>query len=148
MPDIMHLIQIDASPERVYRTLTTAEGIRNWWTRDADVGEKTGETGEFRFNGRRFVARVKIEELEPPVRVGWTVLAGAPGWGNTITFDLQPDSAGTRLSFAHRGFKAADDNYAGATTRWGAYLISLKQYLEIGKGSPNPDDIFASARPD
>jgi uncharacterized protein YndB with AHSA1/START domain len=31
MPDIMHLIKIHASPERVYQTLATAEGIRNWY---------------------------------------------------------------------------------------------------------------------
>jgi hypothetical protein len=27
MPDIMHLVKINASPERVYHALTTAEGI-------------------------------------------------------------------------------------------------------------------------
>jgi uncharacterized protein YndB with AHSA1/START domain len=37
MPDIMHLVKINASPERVYQALTTPEGIRNWWTRDADL---------------------------------------------------------------------------------------------------------------
>lgn len=46
----------------------------------------------------------------------------------------------TVLAFAHRGFKQADDKYASANTRWGFYLLSLKRYLETGKGSPNPDD--------
>jgi hypothetical protein len=44
------------------------------------------------------------------------------------------------LAFAHRGFKRADDGFAGATTRWGFYLVSLKRYLEGGQGSPNPVD--------
>jgi len=43
MPDIMHLIKIRVSPERVYEALTTAEGIRNWWTRDAVLDSKIGE---------------------------------------------------------------------------------------------------------
>jgi hypothetical protein len=45
----------------------------------------------------------------------------------------------TVLAFAHRGFKCADDGFAGATTRWSFYLVSLKQYLESGRGTPNPD---------
>lgn len=40
MQDIMHLIRIRVPPERVYQTLTTSEGIRNWWTRDAEFRSK------------------------------------------------------------------------------------------------------------
>jgi hypothetical protein len=54
-------------------------------------------------------------------------------------FDLKPDGNDTTLLFAHRSFKNADDEYASATTRWGYYLLSLKRYLETGKGTPNPD---------
>jgi hypothetical protein len=42
--------------------------------------------------------------------------------------------------FAHRDFKASGENIASATTRWGFYLLSLKRYLETGKGTPNPED--------
>ena len=42
MPDIMHLIKIRVSPERVYQAITTAEGIRNWWTRDAVLDSRIG----------------------------------------------------------------------------------------------------------
>ena len=147
MADIMHLVQIHASPDRVYQALTTADGVRNWWTRDAVLGSKVGDTGEFGFNGHRFVVKVKVDELEPPVRVSWKAISGTPGWdGTTITFDLRAAGRDTVLSLAHRGFKQADEGYATATTRWGAYLVSLKQYLETGNGAPNPDDIFG-ARP-
>ncbi len=52
MPDIMHLISIQSSPERVYQALTTAEGIRNWWTRDADLDSREGEF-RFSYSGER-----------------------------------------------------------------------------------------------
>lgn len=144
MPDIMHLVRIDTSPERVYEAITTAAGVRRWWTRDAVLEPKIGAVGEFGFNERRFVAKVRVDELAPPARARWTVVAGAPGWGPTITFGLQPGGRGTVLSFAHRGFAHADDGYASATTRWGAYLISLKAYLETRSGSPHPDDLFTT----
>jgi len=139
MPDIMHTLKIHASPDQVYDAIATAEGIRNWWTRDAVLDSKVGGTGEFGFFGRRFIAKVTIEELTPPQRIVWKVANAAWG-GDTIVFEVRPEQAGARLSFFHRDFKEADQRYASATTRWGFYLLSLKNYLETGKGSPNPDD--------
>jgi hypothetical protein len=46
------------------------------------------------------------------------------------------------VEFSHIGFKKSDDLYVGSNTRWGFFLLSLKDYLEKGKGSPVPDDIF------
>src|SRR6516165_4045534 len=46
MPEIMHLIKIRASQDKVYQAVSTAEGIRDWWTRDAAFDAKVGGTGE------------------------------------------------------------------------------------------------------
>jgi uncharacterized protein YndB with AHSA1/START domain len=139
MQDIMHLIKIHATSERVYEAITTAEGIRQWWTRDATIELKVGAAGEFGFNGKRFVAKVTVEELNPVTRVRWKVTNSA--WqGNDIEFNLKTDGNDTTLLFAHRGFPRADEGFASATTRWGFYLFSLKRYLQTGKGTPNPDD--------
>ncbi len=142
----MHLIKIRATPERVYQALTTAEGIRNWWTRDADLDSRVGGAGQFRFYQGKGVTHVIVEDLKPPTRVSWkTLSANAPGdWpGTTINFDLRPDGNGTILHFAHRGFAQADEGYALVTTGWAYYLVSLQQYLETGKGAPHPDIDFA-----
>ena len=118
MPDIMHLVKIHASADQVYQAITTAEGVRNWWTRDTAL------------------------ELTPQTHVGWKMISsGLPAFdGTTVAFDLRANGGDTMLAFAHRGFKRADDGFAGATTRWGFYLVSLKRYLEGGQGSPNPVD--------
>jgi uncharacterized protein YndB with AHSA1/START domain len=63
MPDIMHLIKIHAAPEQIYKAFTTADGVRNWWTPDADLDSDIGGTGEFRFYERRFIIRVGVQEL-------------------------------------------------------------------------------------
>jgi uncharacterized protein YndB with AHSA1/START domain len=139
MHDIMHLIKIHAPSERVYEAITTAEGIRQWWTRDAAIESKVGAVGEFGFSARRFVAQVTVEELDPTTRVRWRV-ANSAWQGNEIAFDLKAKDRDTTLLFAHRGFPHADQGYASATTRWGFYLLSLKRYLQAGKGTPNPDD--------
>ena len=147
MPDIMHLLKIKATPERVYQALTTAEGIRNWWTRDADLDNKIGGEGEFRFNsyGSGYATCVKVTELTPPLRVAWeTTSSFRPEWLNTtIIFDLRPESSATVVLFAHRGFPQANDAYAVCTTGWGYYLVSLQQYLETGEGRRVPGIDFA-----
>ena len=136
---IMHLIKIHASPERVYEAITTADGIRQWWTRDATIEPKVGAAGEFGFYGKRFVAKVTVEELDLVTRVRWKVANSA--WpGNDIEFNLKADGNDTTLLFAHRGFPRPDEGFASASTRWGFYLLSLKRYLQTGTGTPNPDD--------
>jgi uncharacterized protein YndB with AHSA1/START domain len=137
--DIMQLIKIHAPSERVYEAITTADGIRQWWTRDAAIEPKVGAAGEFGFYGKRFVAKVTVEELNPATRVRWKV-ANSAWQGNDIEFNLKADGNDTTLLFAHRGFPRADEGLASATTRWGFYLFSLKRYLQTGKGTPNPDD--------
>ena len=144
MPDILHLLTIDAPPERVYQALTTTEGVRNWWTRDATLDSHVGGSGEFAFYDRKTVTKASIAELVPPSRVGWRIADSTlPSWhGTSISFDLRPEGEGTVLRFAHRGFREADDNYARVTTGWGYYVASLRKYLETGTGMPHPDVDF------
>ena len=146
MPDILHRLTIHAPPERVFEALTTAEGIRNWWTRDADLDAHIGGAGEFRFYGGSGMTSVRVDALDAPHSVGWTTLsANAPGgWdGTTITFELTADGTDTVLSFAHRGFAEANEGYALVTTGWAYYLVSLQHYVETGKGAPHPERDFA-----
>jgi uncharacterized protein YndB with AHSA1/START domain len=132
MADIMHLVKIAAPLERVYEALTTTEGIRNWWTRDAELDATIDGTGTFRFNDGASVTTVTVKELEAPLHVVWkTVSSFRPEWlGTTIHFDLRAENDGTVVSFAHRGFKEADERYAQITTAWGVDLHNLKEYLE------------------
>jgi uncharacterized protein YndB with AHSA1/START domain len=82
MPDSMHCIRIHASAERVYHALTTTEGIRNWWTRDAQLDSRIGGIGEFRFYQGEGTTTVRVDQLEPTARVSWTTIsANAPGVG-------------------------------------------------------------------
>ncbi len=139
MHDIMHLIKIHASSGRVYEAITTADGLRQWWTRDAAIEPKIGAAGEFGFYGKRFVAKVSVTALSPFTLVRWKV-ANLAWPGSDIEFNVKADGNDTTLLFAHRGFPRADEAFASATTRWGFYLLSLKRYLQSGNGTPNPDD--------
>src|SRR5215813_14566285 len=143
MPEIMHLIKIRAAQDRVYQAVSTADGIRNWWTRDAALDARVGGTGEFGFYDHRMFINVRVAELTSPGHAAWDVVSSKGGVfdGTSISFDLNSEEGITSLLFAHRGFRPDGNNIASATTRWGFYLLSLKRYLETGKGSPNPEDM-------
>ena len=132
MPDIMHLVTIDSAPDRVFNALATAEGVRSWWTHDADLDGYLGGIGEFRFYGGSKVTKVEITELNRSERVRWKVVSSfRPEWASTtILFDLKAEETGTMLRFAHCGFPQPDDDYAICTTGWGIYLERLKAHLE------------------
>ena len=142
MPEIMHLIKIRAARDKAYQAVATAEGLRNWWTRDAALDPRVGGVGEIGFNGHRFVIKLRVAELTPPDHVAWDNVSSTSGVfdGTRITFDLKSDEGITSLLFAHRRFKTGSDTIAAPTTVWGFYLFSLKRFLETGKGSPNPED--------
>jgi uncharacterized protein YndB with AHSA1/START domain len=142
----MHCLRIDAPVERVYRAITTAEDVRNWWTRECELDGTVGGLGAFSFYNGRVVTKVRIDALKPLVHVGWTTIEStAPGgWqGTTMRFDLRAEADLTVLLFAHRGFAEANEYYARVTTGWGYFVVSLQQYLETGKGAPAPDLDFA-----
>ena len=142
MPDVLHLLMIHAPRERVYEAIATADGVRNWFSRDADLEPRVGGSGEIRFaNGQR-ITNVEIEELEPAGRIVWKVVSAAmPTWADTrIEFRMAAADDGTMLRFAHRGFDDTDDFFAMSATARANFLISLKQYAETGEGTPHPDD--------
>jgi uncharacterized protein YndB with AHSA1/START domain len=124
-----------SSAGRCLFRLTTPEGVRSWWTADADLDANVGGGGEFRFYGGEKITRVRIDELTPPRRVAWTVVDSfRPEWvGTTITFDLRSTAEGTELLFAQRGYPQADENYAVCTTGWGIYFTRLSEHLKTGR---------------
>lgn len=135
MPDIMHLVTINAPAADVYRGLTIPAGIHGWWTQDADLDPQVGGAGQFRFYGGTKVTTVAIAELDPAARVEWKVVDSfRPEWrGTQISFDLREVDGSTELRFRHSGFPLADDDYAVCTTGWGIYLGRLRDSLEAAR---------------
>lgn len=137
MPDMHHEIPIEASSADVYRALTTAEGLRSWWTADSQAEAKVGGTTELGFYGRSTVFRMRIAELKPNQRVVWECVGDDEEWkGTRLTWDLTPKGEKIVLHFVHADWHALSSYFAACTTTWGMLLYRLKDYLE-GR-SPGP----------
>jgi uncharacterized protein YndB with AHSA1/START domain len=139
MPDILHRIATKATtPADVLPALTTIDGLASWWTTDTQGDADVDGVIRFRFVPGGF--DMKVLEITPD-RVRWEVADGPQEWkGTTITFDLKQDGEYTVLLFKHEGWREQVEFMNHCSTKWASYLLSLKEYVETGKGAPSRND--------
>jgi uncharacterized protein YndB with AHSA1/START domain len=137
---IIHAVHIHAEPAAVFRSLTTANGLRGWWTTRVEAEEREGGVISFTFAGD-FHPRMKQTRLDPGRRIDWSCVSGHPNWqDNTFTFSLEERKGETLLMFS-QGYarELSDEVYGTYNFNWGYYLNSLKLLCEQGVGVPfNP----------
>jgi len=137
MAELKHQISIRAAKEQVYSALTTANGLRSWWTADANAEEKVGGKAEFGFDRRAMVFRMKIEQLDPDKKVAWSCHGDNPEWNGTrLAWELAPEGGSTTVRFTHSGWKEVTELYAICNSSWGELMHRLRDFAE-GK-NPGP----------
>jgi uncharacterized protein YndB with AHSA1/START domain len=146
MPDIIHRIGIKAPIAKVYDALSTVEGVAAWWTSDTSGSSGIGEKIKVRFNTKegKEVGSMDMEvtALERDKKVQWRFTAGPEEWiGTDATFDLYQDGEFTIVLFGHRNWREAIEFMAHCSMKWGVFMLSLREFVETGKGRPSPDDI-------
>lgn len=137
MKTIIHAVHLHASPTTVYDALTTADGLRKWWTTQVSVQPYVGGLIHFTFHGD-FHPQMQQMVLERPRLVRWTCVAGHPNWqDNTFVFTLEARNAETLLTFVQEyAQELSDETYGTYNFNWGYYLGSLKRLCETGMGTP------------
>lgn len=140
MPDIVHRVGIRATPRKVYAALTEQNGLAGWWTTSVKASPKVGAILQFRFGNHGF-NRMTIVRLAPSRQVQWRCVGGAKEWiGTRLTFELKRQGSRTIVLFAHRGWRKQAEFMHYWSTKWAMFLLSLKSFLEKGKGTPYPND--------
>ncbi|WP_406046605.1 SRPBCC domain-containing protein [Kribbella sp. NBC_00889] len=136
MVDILHRIAVEGiAPQTVFDAVATRAGIASWWIGDTSGDDAVGGTLDFG-------AGIKSTVVERrPERVSWQVTEGFEEWiGTRITFDIRRDDDWTVVLFKHEGWAEPAEFMHHCSTKWGVFMVSLKQYLETGTGSPTPHD--------
>ena len=150
MVDILHRVGATVSPAEVYAALTTTDGLAGWWTEDTKAEGDAGEVGgivRFRFDGAPEPAGfdMLVRDLRPGERVLWEVVDGPEEWiGTEVVFELSQEEDFTIVMFAHTGWREAVPFMNHCSTKWGTFLMSLKQLVETGSGQPAPHDVQVS----
>jgi len=128
MADIVHMIQITASPGSVYELVATGTGFAQWWAED--VVEREDGAVELGFFDRATLYRLRPVVLRPGELASWRCETGDEWQGTTIEFALEPAKSGATLRFGHRGWRAPTDYFVSCNTTWGGLMFRLKAAAE------------------
>ncbi|HEY0755643.1 MAG TPA: SRPBCC domain-containing protein [Ktedonobacteraceae bacterium] len=128
---------IKASPQRVFRALSTKEDLERWFLVKAEIDLRLG--GAIRFAWEPDMFKVgTILVCEPPHRLSYTW--ETPGDDpTTITFELTAENEGTHLRLTHTGIGEGEDwdtYYNSINGGWSAHLKDLTSWIETGICDP------------
>jgi uncharacterized protein YndB with AHSA1/START domain len=136
MPDILHRVGINASPQKVFAALATIEGLQHWWVAAASGNAKPGGVIDFGFC-TMWVAAAKPKKL-----VHWRCVSGPKEWiGTEVSFKLKQEDGQTFVLFKHAGWNKAVDFMHHCSTKWATFLLSLRDWVERAEGRPAPYDL-------
>ena len=144
MLDILHRVGVRSSTRDVYSALATRQGLAGWWTTDTRGSCALGSVIEFHFGTRGFI-HMKVVELDPDRRIVWQVVGGPEDWmGNKISFELSQEGEQATVLFKHQGWKEPNEFMHHCSSKWASFMMSMKAFVENGKGAPFPDDVRIS----
>ena len=146
MVDIIHRIGIKSPAVQVYNAISTIDGLAHWWTEEVAGDEGVGGKIEFTFRSESAEIKGKmvmeVQELNPQKEVWWQCVEGPDEWiGTNITFQLSQQDDQTIIIFGHRNWREAVEFTAHCSMKWAVFLLSLRAYVETGKGNPSPHDL-------
>ena len=120
-------IDIDALPEVVFEFLVTDTGMTSWMGQWASLDPVPG--GRFAVDIAGYPARGMFLEVDPPrrVTVSWGFAGNdtLPPGASTVSFDLTPIGAGTRVEIVHTDLP--EDDVPGHVAGWSHFLPRLSR---------------------
>ena len=102
LPDIRHTIDINAPIQKVWKAVSTAEGIATWLMPN-DFQQKIGH--EFTLETPFGRVPCKVLELDPPNRLSFAW----DDFGWRVSFELKELEGKTQFTLVHAGWGKPDD---------------------------------------
>jgi uncharacterized protein YndB with AHSA1/START domain len=127
MPELLHSIEISATPRVIYPLVSTADGLAKWWAEDT-TSRDTGV--ELSFFGGASVYRLRSLTFVPPAAASWLCETGKEWAATRIVFHLAARGDKTEVRFIHEGWREATPYFVSCNSAWGALLYRLKAVAE------------------
>lgn len=135
---ILATVEIAATPERVFRALTSKE-VTEWWVRPG-VFDTREWTGDVRVGGRWEASGVgkdgsyglegEFLEIDPPRRLvhTWHPIGAPAAATSTVTYVLEPFEGGTRITLRQSGIQSRASSL-GICAGWETSFQKLEELL-------------------
>ena len=139
-PTLVYTIYIAATPEQVWRALTSAEFSRQYFFGNAvEIDLRIGGAFIVRQPDGALHISGEVIECEPEGRltvtfnVNWPQLVERLG-PTLVTYEIEPAGEAVRLTLTEsHNREISDDILSGGRQGWPAILSSLKSVLETGR---------------
>ncbi len=146
MVDINHRVGIKAPIQKVYKALSTIEGVAGWWTKQTTGVSESGGNIDVRFLsplGKEIGSmNFDVIELDPNKKVHWRFVSGPKEWiGTDVIFNLSQEDDYTIVLFSHKNWRELVEFTYHCSMKWATFMLSLKELVETGKGKASPNDI-------
>jgi hypothetical protein len=108
MTKISHEIRVNASMADVFKTISTTDGLKGWYTTRTEGDIVLGKSIKVHADGRPSFCW-RISELRPPTATKWECVEG-PGAapGATVTFRLSAKHSRTQVRLDYEGLPEDD----------------------------------------
>ena len=136
---IVLAIDTAASRSELYRILTTADGLRSFWTSDADAEAREGGSLRFGFEEAPVDLSMTVGTMVEGRSIEWTSIGPWPGWvGTRINWRIDDGANGHTIVFAHSGWadETEDADLGAVALTWARVLIALTAHAESGHPAP------------
>jgi uncharacterized protein YndB with AHSA1/START domain len=136
MPDIYHTFPINAPADKVFRGISTSEGIDRWWTKASLGAPQLNAVYKLSF-GPGYDWSAKVSKFKENNVFELTMTESDKDWNGTkVGFILNQKTKSTEVQFYHTGWPQANEHYKISSYCWAMYLRILKRYLEFGEQVP------------
>ena len=137
-----HFIGAKTSKEAMFNAISTPEGLAKWWASSAQGMAVEGGTIRLNFDNLATL-KFRYDEIIYNQKLVLTCFESFKAWDKTqLVFKIEEKDSQVFLTHIHQNISENDiESYTYFSTKWTVYLLSLKQYLETGKGTPYPSEI-------
>ena len=140
MAIVRHRVGIRGEASDIYRALFDPTLLPGWWASTASGTPDSGEAIALHF-AKLTTLSFLIRTLVPEREVLLECTAGPGPWqGSRLRFTLEKTADQVFVSLLHENPEAHDDEFLYFSTKWPLYLLSLRDLIETGSGSPYPHD--------
>jgi uncharacterized protein YndB with AHSA1/START domain len=144
--DYETVIRVKAPAVAVFDAITTAVALTTWWA--PATGDGGGELKFFMNSPDPLVIHVDIATRATVVE--WTVIdcPFLTDWvGTRPTFTITPvDGHESEVHFRHVGLTSELECIDMCSRSWDHFMLSLRDYIETGVGSPMGSDVDIARR--
>lgn len=139
MAQIHQMIGVKVPASKALAAVSTAKGVAGWWSKTVTGEIAKGKTFDVIFDTNRVI--FKAVQLTSK-KVVWKCIDDDYGMkGTTLTFKLKRKGSETLVFLTHSGMSNDEFALPFMTTKWALFMMSMKDYLEKGKGKPFPNDL-------